>query len=66
MTEKMQADDVLSRQAVFVRCCLISLNSRRPADLGKLVCDDRQGDIIPAAFFERQIDQRIGELVGLM
>ncbi len=22
MTEKMQADDVLSRQAVFVRCCL--------------------------------------------
>ena len=22
MTEKMQTDDVLSRQAVFVRCCL--------------------------------------------
>ena len=25
MTEKMQTDDVLSRQAVFVRCCLIFL-----------------------------------------
>ncbi len=27
MTEKMQTDDVLSRQAVFVRCCLKSLFS---------------------------------------
>ncbi len=25
LTEKMQTDDVLSRQAVFVRCCLNSI-----------------------------------------
>ncbi len=36
MPEKMQTDDVLSRQAVFVRCCLKPLPDGGGIDLPKM------------------------------
>ncbi len=50
MTKKMQADDVLSRQAVFVRCCLIKEDIMN--DRLKTICEqfiyDR--DIVKSTF----------------